>query len=86
MKRFALTLNVKAAYENMDTLNHSYIKWCELMQIQPVLIPNLLTDHARYLDDLNVQGLILTGGNDISGLRPLQQDSSEAPPRDRAEQ
>ncbi len=86
MRRFALTLDVGQGHELMDTVNHSYIQWCERSGIQPILIPNAFSDLSRYLADFEVEGILLTGGNDIAGLRPPPQESSEAPLRDKVEQ
>ena len=86
MKRFAISLNVTMGHEYMDTLNHSYVSWCERMQIQPILIPNAISNHACYIEAMKVDGVILTGGNDISGIHPGSKESSEAPIRDRAEE
>jgi len=86
MKRFALSQNIAMGREPMDTLNHTYVQWCERIEIQPLLIPNAISNLAQYMDELEVQGVILTGGNDISGLRPFSKESSEAPIRDRVEE
>lgn len=53
-------------------------KWTELLEqigFLPILLPNHLTDVADFLDALAIDGLILSGGNDIGA----------APPRDAAE-
>jgi putative glutamine amidotransferase len=86
MKRVALSLNVLLGYEPMDTLNHSYVQWCERMEIRPVLIPNSCRSQERYIDEFDLQGVILTGGNDISGLWPAKDGCSQALMRDRAEE
>jgi putative glutamine amidotransferase len=86
MKRFAISLNVTMGHEYMDTLNHSYVTWCERMQVQPILIPNAISNHAHYIGGMKIDGVILTGGNDISGIHPGPKESSEAPIRDRTEE
>ncbi len=56
-------------------------KWaamlCEL-SIVPILIPNSLDDVERYLDEFEIEGLILTGGNDIGSVAPRDETESVA--------
>ena len=73
--KFALTLNVGYDKEPYDALNHSYVSFFERLGIVPVLVPNAIGDPCSYVNSLGVQGIILTGGNDISprlyGQEPL---------------
>ena len=85
MKRFAVSLRITRGHELMDALNHSEVKWCESMGIEPVLIPNCISEPAAYMLRLKVDGLILTGGNDVSGFAEEGTASSEAPMRDKTE-
>jgi gamma-glutamyl-gamma-aminobutyrate hydrolase PuuD len=64
--RFALTLKVGHDKEPYDALNHSYVSFFERLDIAPVLVPNAIGDPCSYVNSLGVQGIILTGGNDIS--------------------
>jgi len=64
--RLALTLNVGYDKESYDALNHSYVSFFERLGIVPVLVPNAIGDPCSYVNSLDVQGIILTGGNDIS--------------------
>lgn len=64
--KFALTMSVDHRREPYDFLNHNYITFFQRMGIQPILISNVISNLSLYLDSLDVQGIILTGGNDIS--------------------
>lgn len=85
MQRFALTLSIGFNHEATDFLNQSYVSWCERMGIQPVLIPTSLNDPIAYARSLGVQGVLLTGGNDIGGSPGNGSVSTVAPERDRVE-
>jgi putative glutamine amidotransferase len=63
---FALTLNVGRKERHYDIMEHSYILYFQRLGIIPVLIPNTIKDLRLYMDSFSVQGVILTGGNDIS--------------------
>jgi putative glutamine amidotransferase len=65
--RFALTLNVGFnCKEYYDSLNHSYVSFFQRLGIIPVLVPNVIEDLCSYVNAFDIQGIILTGGNDIS--------------------
>jgi len=66
--KFALTLN--AGY-NMhrspcDTLEYSYINYFENMGISCIPLSNAVNDPLAVMKLLDIQGVILTGGNNIS--------------------
>ena len=55
--------------EKRDAISHDWIKMLESLSISVMLIPNVMKDPVSYMRDINVRGLILTGGNDL-GLLP----------------
>jgi len=83
--RFGITLNVSGGIEAMDTLNHSYVRWCEDLGVVPILLPNKLSDPVNYCRKLNVDGIILTGGNDLSGQEYVEESRSQSLVRDETE-
>jgi putative glutamine amidotransferase len=50
---------------NIDFLEYSYINYLEKFNIRLIVIPNSTTYLEKYFD-LNIQGIILTGGNDVN--------------------
>jgi putative glutamine amidotransferase len=52
--------------EPRDAISHDWIKYLSQLRITPIMIPNNLKDLDGFLDNVEIQGLILTGGNDIS--------------------
>lgn len=86
--RFAVTLHVGRTHEPNDVLNHSYIRFLEGIGIVPILIPNVIQDPYLYALRMGIDGVVLTGGNDVapdrysSGLTPT---TSVAPERDALE-
>ena len=69
--------------ERRDTLDQ---RWTSLMTglgFTPILLPNMLSDINAYLRDIRLDGVVLTGGDDILDYAT---ESSAAPERDRLEQ
>ena len=57
------------------------VKWCELLEqlgFVPILLPSHLSDVAGYLDAVGIDGLILSGGNDIGSVPPRDRLEKEA--------
>jgi putative glutamine amidotransferase len=50
----------------MDSLEQGWIVFLESCGITPLLIPNSLNDPLDFIIHYDIQGLILTGGNNIS--------------------
>ncbi len=61
--------------ERRDALAQDWWTLCDALAIEPVAIPNTLEHPARYAERLELDGLILTGGNDLG----------DAPERDETE-
>lgn len=83
MRKVAITQRVEIVPgrdEHRDALDQA---WFELLQadgLLPVLIGNRLNDPVAYVEELGVEALILSGGNDLD----LNSDQN-APDRDKTE-
>ena len=54
--------------ERFDKYDVSWINLLEKLKLQPYPIPNNLTDINEWLENANIEGIILTGGNDLTYL------------------
>lgn len=85
MRRLGLTMRVVSAVgydEPRDAISHDWLVWLAAQGIEPVLIPNAVADPAAYARTSNVDGLILSSGNDVT----QRQDGGDySPLRNRAE-
>lgn len=82
----ALSMRVVSAAgynEPRDAISHDWVVWLERNGYCPVLIPNVLNDVVGWLTAVRVDGVVLTGGNDVMP-RPDQTDDT-APVRDDTE-
>lgn len=61
--------------ENRDSLSHDWILFFEKLNFIPVFIPNKLVNVSEFLDEMNVDGLILSGGDNIGDFP--ERDSTE---------
>ena len=52
--------------EKRDALSQDWTKFFEKLEVNPLLIPNTIKDISSFLDDMKVQGLILSGGDSIN--------------------
>ena len=83
--RLAITQRVEvvAAYdERRDCLDQQWQVLFEQLGHQLVPVPNSLQSPAGWADSLNLDGLVLTGGNDLADLPGA---GNPAPERDRTE-
>jgi putative glutamine amidotransferase len=84
--RLGLSMRVVSAVgyeERRDALSQDWIRWLAARGHTPVLIPNTLEQPAAYLEAMALDGLILTGGNDLVPRRDAPDDV--APERTRTE-
>jgi len=85
MKRIGLTqrVDVVASYkERRDCLDQRWAVHMLSLSFCPVPLANDVTDVGTYVDALGLDGVVLTGGNDLSGL---EGSTDIAPERDRFE-
>jgi len=76
-------VTIEEICERRDTLDQ---RWTSLMTglgFTPIPLPNMLRDINAYLRDIRLDGVVLTGGDDILGYGT---ESSATPERDRLEQ
>jgi len=67
--KIGLTLRVSSAreyQETRDAISHEWVPYLQNLGYCPVLIPNTLQDVNTYVQNLGIEALLLTGGNDIS--------------------
>ena len=72
--RIAISLRIvkSTTYdETRDALSHDWPKFLEDMEMVPIYIPNNLTDVKKYVSDLQINGLILSGGDSL-GQDPIR--------------
>lgn len=70
--------------ERRDALDQLWTKLLEKAEFVPIPIPNQLADVETYIRRLNLDGIILTGGNDLSSL--LEESENHALERDKMEE
>ena len=51
--------------ENRDALSHDWTLFFEKLNFIPILIPNKITNVSEFLDEVDIDGLILSGGDNI---------------------
>ena len=52
--------------ETRDSISHDWIRFLYQLGVSPLLVPNILTKPIQYLQRIDVCGIILTSGNNIS--------------------
>jgi len=85
MRAFGITMNVVTTPQLADVLQHAYVAFFARHGVQVVPIPNLVEDLGRYVKQTAVEGLIMTGGNDVGQPRDGILKGSVAPMRDNCE-
>jgi gamma-glutamyl-gamma-aminobutyrate hydrolase PuuD len=85
MIRIGLTQRVITAprtHERRDSLDQRWTSVMTQLGFVPIPLPNLLDNVEEYLDNLGLDGVILTGGDDI---REYAAKHADTPERDRLE-
>lgn len=78
-KKIAITLrveNIEKIHEKRDALSQDWIRFLEKMNIMPILLPNNLKNLDEFLNEMKVDGIILSGGDNMG----------EFPERDKTEE
>ena len=57
--------NAETYEEKRDSLSHDWAEFLESINIIPILIPNSISNVDEYLENLHLDGLILSGGDNI---------------------
>jgi putative glutamine amidotransferase len=71
-----------------DYLPQAYVPYLQTLGLIPILVPNNLTDPLAFVEALDVQGIVLTGGGDLDPARygqPNQGTETESIALDRDE-
>ena len=58
-------VNAQGYKEKRDALSQNWVKFLEIENIIPILIPNNLSDTSSYLEEMSIDGIILSGGDNI---------------------
>ncbi len=77
-KKIGISLRVvqnKNYEEKRDAISHDWSQFCEELNFIPILIPNTLSNIDLFLEKLELDGIILSGGEDI-GLN-IERDETE---------
>jgi len=61
--------------ESRDAISHDWAQFLEKIELVPIFIPNNLENVSKFLDDVKIEGLIISGGDNL-GEHP-QRDSTE---------
>ena len=77
--RIGITLrveNIEKYNEKRDAISHEWVNFIEKANGIPIFIPNTLTDTKSFLDEIELDGIILSGGD----------NKGDSQDRDRTEQ
>lgn len=90
MKRIGISQRVIEASQGAkrDGLEQTYPLYFESFGVTLIPVPNVLRSPAKYLQDLGVEAIILSGGNDVHPSlygEAIQTDGTYAPERDATE-
>jgi len=90
LKIIAISSRITNAVNYVEYRNSLAMDWDEYsnkLSILPVIIPNKYSDVIKYFEKLNINGLILSGGNNITpSLYGASYDASDSfPERDQTE-
>lgn len=86
MKRIGLTQRVvffPDAGERRDCLDQNWARLMRVLGWAPIPLSNEVTNVSEYVQTLNLDGVLLTGGNDLASV---EHAGDVAPERDRFEQ
>ena len=61
--------------ESRDAIGHDWAQFLEKIELVPIFIPNNLENTSKFLNDVEIEGLIISGGDNL-GDYP-QRDSTE---------
>ena len=67
-KKIGISLRIVDAQnyvEKRDALSHDWPKFLEKLDLIPIFIPNTLESPKNFLDELSLDGIVLSGGDNI---------------------
>ena len=68
LKKMGISLRVETIEkydERRDTISHDWINFLQKLNFIPILIPNNLEDIEGYISELKLDGIILSGGDNL---------------------
>ena len=68
LKKIGISLRVETIEkydERRDTISHDWINFLQKLNFVPILIPNNLQDIEGYISELKLDGIILSGGDNL---------------------
>ena len=68
VKKIGISLRITEASnydEKRDTLSHDWPLLLEKLDMAPIFIPNAMSNLVSFLDELNLDGIILSGGENL---------------------
>lgn len=78
LKRIGISsriMNIEKFEEKRDAISHDWIDFLQKLEFLPIIIPNKLKNIEGYISTLNLEGIILSGGDNFG----------EFPERDKTE-
>jgi len=70
--------------ERRDALDQEWTPWLAAVDAVPVPVPNRVADVGRFVQELEIDVVVLTGGNDLSHLPGVVQTAPERDATERA--
>ena len=77
-KKIGITLRIEHIEkydEKRDAISHDWTKFLSISNVFPILIPNTLKDTKHFLKTMNLDGIILSGGDNMGD--DLERDNTE---------
>ena len=78
IKKIGITLRVEHVgkyNEKRDAISHDWVKFLEISNAFPIFIPNTLKDTKYFLKTMNLDGIILSGGDNKGD--DIERDNTE---------
>ena len=78
MNKIGITLRVEHIEkynEKRDAISHDWVKFLEISNAFPIFIPNTLKDTKHFLKTMNLDGIILSGGDNKGD--DIERDNTE---------
>jgi len=88
MKRIAVSMRVVDASnytESRDTLSQDWCNFFDSLGCIPILVPNKLSSVETFVEELSIDGVILTGGNTVGLQGDMAPPDEVKPERDKTE-
>ena len=70
-------VNSETYPEKRDAISQDWTKFLEKINVIPIFIPNVLSNPILFLQENQLDGLILSGGDDV-GFPPERQKTEQA--------